>query len=124
MDEVRSSLTHTANVYDARNEATEERLNKFGNSINAIKAGRLLGVVAAGGGGNSVQQQALTSAAIQTQDCVQYEIRGVKEDMQWVRNHFSDERDREKAIRAARRLEHQHAEPVEHLGEQYQQDDA
>ena len=56
IDEVRSSADH-GDCRRRKERATEARLNELGNSINAIKAGRLLGVVAAGGGGDSVQQQ-------------------------------------------------------------------
>ena len=95
MDDITNSHHHEGLIFEQRNEATEARLNEFGSSINAIKAGRLLGVVAAGGGDNSAQQQALTIAAIQSQDDVQYGIRVVREDMQWVRNRFCDEQDRD-----------------------------
>ena len=88
-------------VYDARNDSTEATLNAHGNSINAIKAGRLLGVVAAGGGGNGVQQQALSIAAMQSQDYVQHDIRWVKDEMQFVRSLFCEEQERDQATRRA-----------------------
>ena len=53
IDDVRSSTDFMATVYEARNDATQATLNEHGNSINAIKAGRLMGVVAVGGGGNN-----------------------------------------------------------------------